>query len=90
MQTLVATSRRSWVPNNRVVRSIRRCDPGRPPAVLTLAPGKHDRRWICRGNLVGPDRAGVVVKRKICSQICMIGDSRRPSVSARDISLGHR
>src|SRR6266480_2720695 len=66
------------------------CRPGRASAILRLAPGAHDCGWICSGNFVGPDRAGLVMKSKIRSLAGVVCDSRRPSVSSRDISLGYR
>ena len=41
-------------------------------------------------NLIGPDRAGVVMKPKIRSLAGVVSDSRCSSVSSTDISLGHR
>ena len=82
VQALVATSCCGRIPHNRVVRSISCRDPGRAAAVLTLAPGKHDRRRICRGNFVGPDRTGVIVKTEIRPLAGVISDSGYSSVSA--------
>jgi len=81
MQTLVSTAR-GCVPDNRVVCPISCRDPGRAAAVLTLAPGKHDRRRICWGNFVRPDRTGVIVKPEIRPLAGMISDSGCSPVSA--------
>ena len=80
MQALVATG--GCVPDNRVVRPVCFRDPGRAAAILTLAPGKHDRRRICRCNFIGPDRTRVIVKSEIRSLAGVIGDSGYSSVSA--------
>ncbi len=42
-------------PHNRVIRSIRGCDPGRASSDLSLAPSKHYRGRTCRSNFVGLD-----------------------------------
>jgi len=89
MQALVTTAR-GRVPDDHVIRPVSCRHPGRAPPVLTLTPGEHDRRRIRRGNSVGPDGAGVVVKSNICSLACMIRDSRGPSVSTGNIRLDHR
>src|SRR6266576_3874703 len=88
MQALVTCN--ASYPNYKIAGSVCRCDPGRPPAVLTLAPGKHDRRWICCGNLVGPNRSSVIMKSDIRSLTGVVRDSRGPSVNTRDIGLCHR
>lgn len=80
MQALVAT--RGCVPDNRVVCSVRCGDPGRAAAILILTPGEHDRRRICGGNFVCPDRAGVIVKSEICSLAGVISNSGNASVSS--------
>ena len=82
MQTLVATARCSRVPDDHVIRPISCCHPGRAAAVLTLAPGEHDRWWICRGNFVGADCARIVVETNIRSLTGVISDSGCSSVSA--------
>ena len=74
-------------PHNHIVCAVGRRNPGRAAPVLTLAPAKRDRRRICRSNLIGPDRAGVVMKTNICSLAGMVSDSRYPSVSSSHISL---
>jgi hypothetical protein len=76
-------------PNNDIIGAIGGCDPWGASAALTHAPGAHDRGRICRGNPVGPDRAGIVMKGKICALAGVVCDSRRPSISARDVSLSH-
>jgi hypothetical protein len=87
VQALIATARRGRVPHNHVVRAIGRRNPRGAPAVLTHAPAKRDRRRICRSNLVGPDRAGVIMKTKICSLAGAVGDSGYASVSSAHIRL---
>ena len=62
-------------PYNHVIGSISRCDPGRASAGLTHAPGGGYRGRICRGNFVGPDRVGLVMKREICSLAGVVCDS---------------
>ena len=77
-------------PYNHVISSISGCDPGRTPTGLTHAPREGYGGRVCWGNLVGPDEVGLVMKREICSLVGVVRDSRRTSVSARDISLRHR
>ena len=87
MQALIATARRGRVPHDHIVRAIGRRNPRGASAVLTHAPAKRDRRRICRSNLVGPDRAGVVMKTKVCSLARAVGDSGYASVSSAHIRL---
>ncbi len=87
MQALIATTRGGSVPHNHIVCAVGRRDPGRAAPVLTLAPTKRDRRRICRSNLIGPDRAGVVMKTNIRSLAGMVSDSRYPSVSSSHVRL---
>ena len=65
MQTLVTLN--AGNPNNEVVSPISCCDPRRAAAVLTQAPGAHDRRWVGRGHLVGGNRSRVVMETNVCS-----------------------
>ena len=88
MQALVPFYARH--PDNHIIRPISSCHPRRAPAALTHAPGEYDRRRICRGNPIASDRAAVAMKTKIRSLAGVVHDSRRPSVNAKDISLGHR
>ena len=88
MQSLV--TRDTGHPNNKIVDSISRCDPGRAATALTLAPGEHDRRRICCSNFVGPDGTGVVVKANVRSLACVISHSRRSSVDPAHIRLVRR
>jgi len=55
-----------------------------------LAPGKHDRWWICCSDSVGPDGTGIVVKANIRSLTGAVSDSRCPSVDPADIRHGYR
>lgn len=87
MQALIATARRGRVPHNHIVRAVRRRNPRGASAVLTHAPAKRDCRRICRSNLVGPDRAGVIMKTKICSLAGVVSDSGYASVSSSYIRL---
>ena len=80
MQALVATG--GCVPDNCVVRSVSRRDPGRAATVLILTPGKHDGGRICRGNFISHDRTGIIVESKIRSQARMVSDRGYSSVSA--------
>src|SRR5215468_9077751 len=88
MEPLIAASRR--VPDDHVVRPVSCRYPGRAPPVLTLAPGKHDRRWICRSNFVGPDRTKIVMKTNVCSLTGVVSHSRRASVDPADTRLVRR
>ena len=88
MDTLVALD--ASHPYNRVVRSISRRYPGRAATGLIHAPRERYGRRSCRGNFVCPNGVGLVMECKICSLAGVVRDSRRPSVSARDIELGHR
>ncbi len=90
VQALVAAARRSRVPDDHVIRPISCCHPGRASSVLTLAPGKHDRWWICCSDSVGPDGTGIVVKANIRSLTGAVSDSRCPSVDPADIRHGYR
>ena len=73
MQTLVA--RNTGHPHDRVIGSVRRCDPRRAAAGLTHAPSEGYRGRICRCNFVGPDRVGLVVKPEICPLAGVVRDS---------------
>ncbi len=90
MQALVAAGCSGSVPDNHVACAVSRCDPGRTSSVLTLAPGKHDRWWICCSDSVGPDGTGIVVKTNIRSLTGAVSDSRCPSVDPADIRHGYR
>lgn len=87
MQALIATARRGRVPHDHIVCAVGRRNPWRASAVLTHAPAKRDRRRICRGNLVGPDRAGVIMKTKIRSLGRVVSYSGYASVSSSHICL---
>ena len=76
-------------PDNKIVASIRRCDPGRASPTLTLAPRDHDRGRTCRSNFVGPDGTGIIVKANIRSLTGAVSDSRCPSVDPSHIRRGH-
>src|SRR5262249_55171826 len=54
-------------PDNRVIRPISRCNPGRTAAGLAHVPSKGYGGRICRRNLVSPKGVRLVMKRKICS-----------------------
>ena len=73
MQALVA--RDTGHPDDRVIGSISRCDPGRASASLTHAPSEGYGGWICWRNFVGPDRSGVVMKTNIRSLAGVVCDS---------------
>ena len=90
MQALVAAARRGCVPDDHVIRPISCCRPGRASSALILAPGKHDRWWICCSDSVGPDGTGIVVKANIRSLTGAVSDSRCPSVDPADIRHGYR
>jgi len=80
VQALVACN--TGYPHNRVIRSIRSCDPGRASAGLTHAPGESYGGWICWSNFVGSDRVGLVMKPEIRSLAGVVRDSGCSSVSA--------
>ena len=65
MQALVPLRPGAAYPDDRVIDSIDRCDPGRAAAGLSLAPGKYNHGRICWGNSVGPDRVRFIMKSKI-------------------------
>jgi len=65
VQTLVSATRRGCVPDNRVIGSIRGCNPWRSAAGLIHAPSEGYRGRICRSNFVSPDLAEVVMKSDI-------------------------
>ena len=88
MQPLVACDTR--YPHNRVIRSIRRCDPRRASTGLILAPGERDRGRTCGRNFVSPDLAEVVMKSDIRPLSGVVRHSRDSSVDSTDIGLGHR
>jgi len=87
VQALVACN--TSHPDDKVARSICRCDPGGAATGLILAPTEHERRRIRRRNFVGLDRAGVVMKSNVRSLTGVVRDSRRPAVNPRDIGLRH-
>jgi len=87
VQALIATARRGRVPHDHVVRAVGRRNPGGASAVLTHAPAKRDRRRICRRNLVGPNRAGVIMKTKICSLAGVVSDGGYAPVGSSHIRL---
>ena len=87
MQALVAAACRGRVPDDHVIRPISCCHPGRASSVLTLAPGKHDRWWICCSDSVGPDGTGIIVETNKRSLTGMISDSGCSSVDPPDIRL---
>ena len=87
MEALITASCCGSVPDNHVVGAVSRRNPRRTSTGLTLAPGKHDCGGICRSNLVGPDRAGIVMKTKICSLAGVVSDSGYASVSSSHIRL---
>ena len=89
MQALIARTCGGSVPDNDVVGAVSRRNPRRTSTVLTLAPSKHDRGGICWSNFVGPNRARIVMKTKICSLAGAVGDSRDPSVCTGNIRLRH-
>jgi hypothetical protein len=86
VQTLIPL--RADNPHNKIVCTIGRCNPRRASTALSHAPRTHDRWWIRRHNFVGGDRARIVMKTKICSLACVIGDSRCPSVNPSHVRLG--
>ena len=87
MQALIATARGGRVPHDHIVRAVRRRNPRGASAVLIHAPAKRDRRRICWSNLIGPDRAGIVMKTKICSLAGVVSYSGYTSVSSSYVRL---
>ena len=73
MQALVACN--TSHPDDKVARSICRCDPGGAATGLILAPSERDLRRTCRGNFVGPDRASIVMKSDVGSLAGVVRDS---------------
>src|SRR5207247_6815055 len=89
-QALVASGSGSGYPGNRVICAINRCHPRRAVTALVVAPSEHNCRRTTRRDLIGPDRASLVMKHEICSLASVVRDSRCTSVSTGDISLGDR
>ena len=77
-------------PYNRVIRSVRRCDPRRAAAGLILTPSEGYHRWICWRNFVGLDHVGVVMKTNICSLTGVVRDRRCPPVTVTYVRLSNR
>ena len=73
MQALVACN--AGNPYNRVISSIRGCDPRRTSASLIHAPSEGYGGGICRSNFVGPDRVNIVMKSDVRSLTGVVRNS---------------